>query len=1078
MLFLILQEPFRTYLENYDAVDRHIQSTLSGQKHYSTAAVCNESLTLLRVDYTKKLNGNSTPNHRTNEPFALLHHTSGLPTRPANDRVDDPPIDIDNSHSDAIDTKVDGSPKKQTAQRVSSMLVEGEDGSGDHSGSSESQKEELYKYLGIDTNPMHARDVAATKESNHEDLDAKCKRRSLRVKVQQIAIHNLAKYHREKESIERERRTEDSCPLKVESTQSPHKTLSAGEKTKPSNGVIGSEEHSKHQRHLLSIATTPKDRRLAAAGGVRTVSSSATSSSQNSSKFSERNGAVGHFAQKKPVINHRGRGRPRKLVEPFVKHPKDNDQVETSLQTKTFHRRSDSHVENVALPLTKRRHSDQIVLSDKIVLNIDDEPNPIHNASTSMLSTSSASPYPQTMSSNELVRPQSDKNFTSDERTSNKSSPLILNRSNLSHPPPAKKASLLERRDYTKSAQPSPHTKSSIKSPPIIHSAAYSTKVLMENRKLTEAAAAVVPTFDPTSPPPPISERLQLRQLQRLAELENSPQQLKPPRTSAKPKTVNSRRQVLKVILQKQSKKVAKPDRDPKPTSDTPAPLPETINECVPDNRLHNNVADRVSPVEQQLKAITQLTELGVSLPTTTAAPIRQRRPAVSPRKRRLTNLRLRSHRPSRSVSVQRPAGLANGVTLNGKRLPTRIMRPANILKRRGPVDVDSAATAMEEDKRIDQIDMRIDDSTKRAPSSTGSVFLGFDMTDRRMSVDTIDESVDMSEAHDEEIDTIDESTEQWQHISPDMQPLETDINSTEAIKEFSVPQTLECPSPRLEVVIINPEDETTELATNPQSPEAPLFEFQSVETVSESPVTCEPSSPIPQSTADCLLSTEHIDESPEPSQHNIQIHLPIETYIISLDEIDECSVPQIVPLDSADELPEPGDPTSVPDSPYITIVDATTEEPPEPHNQLVESVETSEKSSRSSSILASHKSRQFSVDSAHSTADHEIVNDLVSAAVAEIIGVSPVVCAKPLVSDRIRSPCRPMVNSNPLRASSGAVLAVLKPQASDSVVTVVQEREVSFWHQPSRVFGIFGVRQQWTCQTGIVRRTEGKTFL
>lgn len=52
-------------------------------------------------------------------------------------------------------------------------------------------KEEFYKYLGIDTNPCH------DKHRKDDDNHSKGKRRSLRVKVQQIAQNNLAKFNKE-----------------------------------------------------------------------------------------------------------------------------------------------------------------------------------------------------------------------------------------------------------------------------------------------------------------------------------------------------------------------------------------------------------------------------------------------------------------------------------------------------------------------------------------------------------------------------------------------------------------------------------------------------------------------------------------------------------------------------------------------------------------------------------------------------------------------------------------------------------------------------------------------------------------
>lgn len=56
-----------------------------------------------------------------------------------------------------------------------------------------SYKEEFYKYLGIDTNPSHDRPQKSENISN-------AKRRSLRVKVQQIAMNNIAKYNKEIEN--------------------------------------------------------------------------------------------------------------------------------------------------------------------------------------------------------------------------------------------------------------------------------------------------------------------------------------------------------------------------------------------------------------------------------------------------------------------------------------------------------------------------------------------------------------------------------------------------------------------------------------------------------------------------------------------------------------------------------------------------------------------------------------------------------------------------------------------------------------------------------------------------------------
>lgn len=913
----------------------------------------------------------------------------------------DTSIVIDSKIDVNVSKKVEDSLMKHIVNnRKSLLLEEAEDGCGDHSGSSESQKEELYKYLGIDTNPCHSRDAIAAKELTADEQEARCKRRSLRVKVQQIAINNLAKYHREKECIDRERRIDDNCPSKadqIEPISNQRKSLMAAKKL---NGFASADKSLKHHRLLLPINITPKDRRLAATGTVNTSSTSATSSSQISGKFSDQNNAI--FAQKKPVINVRGRGRPRKLIEPAA-----NVEVDKAQLVDSSHRRSDSRKEEIATPLAKRRHSDQELDSDlykvKIVSSTEDvHPTVAQNNAASNRSTSSASPYPQTTSSNELARPRSEKNFTSDERASNKSSPLIQNNFNQpSIPPPAKKVSLLERRNYSKSsAQLTPDPKSPIKSPTISCAAnTYSTKVLMENRKLTEtAAAAAVPTppnntFDPTSPPPPISERLQLRQLQRLAELENSPQESKFLRHVAKQKSPNSRRQVLKVISQRHkhnSKNMTKPTELEVSASDTHALSPgiakHSNGESLPDNRLSTDEVEQASPTSQQQHiAITQLAEMGVSVRSVTAAPIRQRRPAVLPRIRRLTNLRisLRSHhRPSRSASMRRTALHANGTSstrsLANKR-NHRVLRPGNIFKRRKPVDEgfgESAAFSVAEENS----DKSVDESPERAASSMGSVFLGFDVCNRqcRMSVDTIYESPEVDD---------------------------------------TVPQLHEPIEP--------------------------------------------------------CLSTSTINDSTEPRE---QIpNIAFETLTLPVDEL---PVSQIIKSTSPTiKYAEPCDPHHL-DIESIPIVFVESPEPCDAFHQL--STATSEKSSRSTLSHVSHKSSRFSVDSViDETSDPKIINDLVSAAVAEIIGVVPVVvAAKPIVViNRIRSPCEPLINSNPLRASSGAVLAVVKPRADGNVVAVVQEREVSFWYQPSRVFDIFGVNQQWTCQAGIERRTEGKTL-
>lgn len=62
-----------------------------------------------------------------------------------------------------------------------------------------SNKEEFYKYLGIDTTPCHEKMPSIDKRSTG-DLISGVKRRSLRVKVQQIAINNIAKFNKQQEN--------------------------------------------------------------------------------------------------------------------------------------------------------------------------------------------------------------------------------------------------------------------------------------------------------------------------------------------------------------------------------------------------------------------------------------------------------------------------------------------------------------------------------------------------------------------------------------------------------------------------------------------------------------------------------------------------------------------------------------------------------------------------------------------------------------------------------------------------------------------------------------------------------------
>lgn len=791
----------------------------------------------------------------------------------------------------------------------------------DKSGSSDSHKEEFYKYLGIDTNPVHSRDTAAAKETHLDEMEARCKRRSLRVKVQQIAINNRAKFQREKESIEQERgRVDDSFVPKEDQPllQSQRKTLIAGKKSNKLNG--SSSVSSKRHRLLLSVGVTPKDRRLLAAAAVHTSSTSA--SSRNSTQLNHRNGSV---AQTKPVINSRGRGRPRKLVEPAVKQHKSNHLADKLMNG-----------------FPNRRHSHHAVIVGIRNGNVS-RTHDGNEEAASMRTTSSASPYPQTMSSNELPHAQSEKNFTSDERASTKSSPLIVNRfSSTLLPPPSKKVSLLERRNYSKSAQTTADVKSgAIQSSAASNTANYCAKVLMGNRKPVEAVPLVLEpspiAIEQPSPPTPISERLQMRQLQRLAELENTKQRDTLHHTDT-PKSLKPRNPVLKIILQRQklssnlnklrlSKNLHSPENlgqrgkvtaeqvgfNPiasKLNSPEPPVQQPTDEIILPTHTDQNETApppDRLlSPIKQQQKAITQLSEMGILPKPATAVPIRKRRLEVSARVRRLTNLRisLRAHRPRRSASMRRHAGLVDGhpAAKNERRSLHRVIHPASILRRREhPKEESPYPMAMEE------TDKRLDGLPDRASSTSGSFFLGFDETERQS--------------------------------------------------------------------------------------------------------------------------------------------------IMSLDTIDD-TLPPCKPDDSIGDERQPS-------------------------SQMHRSATSSVKSPRSTTPRrATPVSSRLSVDSAIGTSDHKNINDLVLAAVADIIGVAPVVCtATPIACERVPSPCGPMVNSNPLRAESGAVLAVVRAHAGSDVVVVVQEREVSFWRQPSRVFDIFGVTQHWTCHAGIARRTEGKHF-
>lgn len=934
--------------------------------------------------------------------------------------------------------------------------IEVEDGCGEYSGSSESQKEELYKYLGIDTNPLHARDAALAKETTNDELEARCKRRSLRVKVQQIAINNLAKYHREKESIERIRREEYNLPsmLNEEPDKYQRKTLLSDTKAKKLNGLNNSEKTSNPHRLLLPIAKTPKDRRLTTAAGV--TSSTSATSSQNSDKFSERNGADVQYAQKKPVINVRGRGRPRKLIEHLPKLSKSKSisdvEVETALK---------NHADNVVIPLSKRRHSDQNMLNTEVPTVKHKQTN-VHNGS--MRSTSSASPYPQTTSSNDLGRPRSEKNFTSDEKGSNKSSPLILKRFNQCIPPPAKKASLLERRDYSKPVQPTPDLQTSTKSPIMSYSASYSAKVLMKTRKLNEettlADVSAQNAFDPTSP---ISERLQLRQLQRLAELENSSHLLKSP--STKKKATISRRQVPKVVSQRQkpsqnmNKKSinSKPNEGESNASDNHA-VPSDIThdsnvDISPYNRLGANATERLSSIEQPHKcdADSEHTDLAKPLPPK-AAPIRQRRPAVSPRIRRLTNMRItmRNHRPRRSASIRRPISHANGITPTtsaaniGRRSNNKVQQSkANIFKRREPVDKDSVDTALS--VAMDESDTQLNDSPKRSVSSASDVFLGFDLSESHISIDTSDELSDNGEIITQSNMSQQSTTpsegraEVCQDVPEIIKPIAAYVMADNQINELVVSEIQERTS--------TPKESATLDSFDISTPESPAIQYiESIEkfqkpAISESTkMFLEPDITSPM--------FESIEVFQEPT-----ITSPISESITTFQE------PAITsPISQSTEM--------------CSMIDDTVETLPDtPIIQHLESTGTSVKSSRSTS----HRSSRPSVDSDISNSNPKIINDLVSAAVAEIIGVAPVVCTKPISRDRKTSTCVPIINANPLRSSSGAVLAVVKAKANGNSIAVVQEREVSFWHQPSQLFDIFGVRQQWTCQASITRRTEGE---
>lgn len=101
-----------------------------------------------------------------------------------------------------------------------------------------SNKEEFYKYLGIDTTPCHEKHTS-NKRSTGDSISG-AKRRSLRVKVQQIAMSNIAKFNKEQENkvleaatvdkrtIACTRRSGDGGDTSKESSRSSEKRSSIG----------------------------------------------------------------------------------------------------------------------------------------------------------------------------------------------------------------------------------------------------------------------------------------------------------------------------------------------------------------------------------------------------------------------------------------------------------------------------------------------------------------------------------------------------------------------------------------------------------------------------------------------------------------------------------------------------------------------------------------------------------------------------------------------------------------------------------------------------------------------------------
>lgn len=168
----------------------------------------------LRIDYgTPKNDSSETSESVFKIPGTPLKHVSGnlinkqivpLPTVDANVIIPPPLTTITTNKSIDVETHNEFCDEDYKEKEIKSESDSSLNGTSVPPLSPTSYKEEFYKYLGIDTNPSHDRSIKSENISN-------AKRRSLRVKVQQIAMNNIAKYNKE---IENGKKKIDDPPSK------------------------------------------------------------------------------------------------------------------------------------------------------------------------------------------------------------------------------------------------------------------------------------------------------------------------------------------------------------------------------------------------------------------------------------------------------------------------------------------------------------------------------------------------------------------------------------------------------------------------------------------------------------------------------------------------------------------------------------------------------------------------------------------------------------------------------------------------------------------------------------------------